>query len=178
MGLSTRPSARAVWMLGGLVLACEGDRNGVDGDGDADADGDTDADGDVDADADGDADAELAAVWGGLWDGDFGPMAIAVEGGTVRGAYDWDDGTLVGSVGDDEVLRAWWCETPSRAPPNDAGQIELRLVGDDPRALDGIWRYGAEGEWHENWDLEAIVGPVPQELVERLQDASAFCPRP
>ena len=115
----------------------------------------------------------------GHWTGDWGDLYLTVDrDGTVRGVYPHDTGTITGRMRGD-VLYGWWCEAPSRQPSRDAGVVELRF-GRDASGLyvDGRWRYGADGGWHEDWDLRWVRTPVDQGLLRRLDDPSQFCRGP
>jgi hypothetical protein len=98
--------------------------------------------------------------------------------GTVRGAYSFDEGFIVGTFADG-VIRGWWCEKPSLQPPADAGEVELRFVR-DARGLkiDGKWKYGSDtsATWHDDWDAFALAAPVDAMLDQRAQTHSG-CPR-
>jgi hypothetical protein len=122
-----------------------------------------------------------AAEVTGMWNGVFGTMYLQVApDGTVRGAYQHDDGVVVGRYVDG-VIHAWWCERPSRVAPDDAGAVEMRFGRDGRRLrLDGRWKYGdqASAPWHDDWDatsVEVASDPkVEDELARRIADAS--CP--
>jgi len=118
----------------------------------------------------------VAPVPSGYWSGDWGRLVLAEDG---RGAYDHDDGTVMGAMQGDTFV-GWWCEVPSRAPDQDAGEVELRFVeaADGTTSIDGRWRYGTDGGWREDWDLTWDVGEPPAELVARFDDPSAFCAHP
>ena len=110
----------------------------------------------------------------GLWTGDWGTMALQVDGDQVRGAYTHDDGRIVGTFADG-VFIGRWTEVPSRAEPSDAGDVEFRFAKTgDGLSLDGRWRYGSEGEFREDWDLVLSDEEVPEELVAAFEDESSF----
>lgn len=118
----------------------------------------------------------------GKWDSDqaFGTMVFWAVGDDIRGVYRIEDGSVIGRV-ENGVFRGWWCQVPSRRPPDDAGEVEWRLLKDpDSEAvrLDGRWRYGTEGPMKGGWDLTKIGGLEPADLVEAMGDASRFCPHP
>ena len=46
------------------------------------------------------------------------------------------------------------------------------------RAIDGEWRYSAEGPLRENWDLVWVDDTVPADVTAQFADESAFIPRP
>jgi hypothetical protein len=114
----------------------------------------------------------------GYYSGDWGDMLLVRDGDQVRGTYSHDDGTLFGTYSDG-VFVGWWCEWPSREADNDAGDVEFDFYEDETGIhLDGRWRYGKEGDMRENWDLDKSEEDPPEELIDRLNDASAFCGNP
>jgi hypothetical protein len=110
----------------------------------------------------------------GHWSGDFGDHYFRVDGKEVRGVYpDWDDGRIVGRI-DDDVIRGWWAEVPSRRPDRDAGVVEFRIVRRGGKlSLDGRWANGA-GELTGQWDLEKVDDVIPPEIERKFADASSF----
>lgn len=124
--------------------------------------------------------ADLAGYY---HEGDWGAIVIRSMGGDrVRATYTHDQGTIEGRWVGDKIV-GWWCEAPSRAPTNDAGDVELTFIKEGGTTrIDGRWRYGDssnEPEWREDWDLyrSSQVEP-PAELVARFNDNSAFCAKP
>lgn len=114
----------------------------------------------------------------GYWTGDWGDMVLAEgDDGLVVGAYSHDEGTLSGTLDADALLTGWWCEAPSREPDSDAGAVEFQFI-DGGATLDGRWRYGADGEWSDDWDLDKVEGDAPAELTARLEDPEAACLEP
>lgn len=145
------------------------------------ADADADAD-DTGSPEDGDDEAASgeAVVQGeieGLWTGDWGTMAIEVDGDEVRAAYTHDDGRISGTF-EDGVFRGRWTEVPTRVGPNDAGEVEFRFAksGDGTIALDGRWDYDGDPEplGHDDWDLTLSTDDVPPELLEAFDDEASF----
>ena len=119
--------------------------------------------------------AELA----GNYRGQFDQLALKVNpDGTVWGAYHHDQGFLQGTLVGDK-LAGWWCETPSRLPPGDAGEFEMRVTRGESGAvvLDGRYRYGRQGQWDENWNLAGTSEPMA-DLHARLAPASPPCAPP
>lgn len=118
----------------------------------------------------------------GKWNSDqaFGAMLFEQVGDEIRGAYRLENGTVTGRV-EDGVFRGWWCQDPGRAPPDNAGEVEWRLLEDRsssaPR-LDGRWRNGTTGPVKGGWDLTKIGGIEPTDLREALNDPSRFCAHP
>ena len=111
----------------------------------------------------------------------YGEMLIRKVGGEIRGAYRLENGTVTGALGNDGVFRGWWCQEPDRQEPDNAGEVEWRLLEDpDTEALqlDGRWRYGADGEMKGGWDLTRIGGVEPADLVALVQDSPRFCAHP
>jgi hypothetical protein len=121
----------------------------------------------------------------GYWTGDWGQMVLRAGEGPeqVIGAYNHDEGTVRGTY-DPRTGRftGWWCESPSRRPRTDAGDVEFQFTGSTPEgrpaSLDGRWRYGTDGELNEDWDLAPAEGEPPAELLARFDDDGAFCARP
>ncbi len=123
--------------------------------------------------------ADLAGVWNS--DNGFGVMVFRVEGSEVRGVYRNDEGTIVGRIGGDGVLRGWWCQEPGRTTPGNAGEVEWRLLhttGGQRRVLDGRWKFGAGEGFRGGWDLTWITETEPADLAPLFDDPSAFCPHP
>ena len=112
----------------------------------------------------------------GYWSGDWGKLVLRETEGKIIGAYSHDQGTITGTMNGDTLV-AWWCEVPSRKPSKDAGDVEMKFLtdSDGKRRIDGKWRYGSEGAYKEDWDLVFDTGPAPEDLLKRLDDASAFC---
>lgn len=119
-----------------------------------------------------------AAEVAGFYDGDWGQMVIREKDGKMLAAYSHDEGTIVGTLQGDTLV-GWWCEVPSRAPDGDAGDVELKFVTrDGKKAIDGKWRYGAQEDFRDDWDIEWSDGQPDPALVKRFDDAAAFCPKP
>ena len=110
-----------------------------------------------------------------------GVIIFREVGDEIHGVYRADNGSFVGQIDDDGVFRGWWCEEPSRKVPEDAGQVEWRLVETKegaPLKLDGRWMYGEDGIPTSGWGLEK-VGPIePVDLAAGFDDPARFCPRP
>ena len=114
----------------------------------------------------------------GHWTGDWGQLVLRVVGNEIRGTYSHDQGTVVGTFSAG-TFKGWWCEVPSRKPTGDAGEVEFEFArSGESLDLDGRWRYGAEGEWREDWDLVHSKMEAPQDLKARFDEASAFCRSP
>ncbi len=120
-----------------------------------------------------------AATIVGTWRGDFGVLVMRPVGDELWGVYVHDEGTVRGRIVGDRFI-GWWCEPPSRRPPGDAGDVEMQVIvdSDGVRAVAGRWRYGAEGDWDDRWDLTAAPEPPPAALTDRFADTAAFCTRP
>lgn len=114
----------------------------------------------------------------GYWTGDWGRLVLRTAGGEIWGTYDHDEGTVVGTLDPDGVMRGWWCEVPSRAPDWDAGELEFVFSDAGDLSLDGRWRYSVGGDWKEDWDLVHVTDAPPADLEARFQDEAAFCRRP
>jgi hypothetical protein len=111
----------------------------------------------------------------------YGEMLFRRVDGEIRGAYRLESGTVTGELGEDGVFRGWWCQDPDRKVPDNAGEVEWRLL-DDPETpgiqLDGRWRYGSTGKLIGGWDLTKIGGVEPADLRALVEDDSRFCPHP
>jgi len=89
-----------------------------------------------------------SGAWGGTWSTKWGDMVLSQNGNQVTGTYSHDSGRITGTVSGDK-LTAWWSESPSYSPPNDAGDVELTM-GPEHQTITGRWRYGSSGSWYEN----------------------------
>jgi ABC-type multidrug transport system fused ATPase/permease subunit len=101
--------------------------------------------------------------------------------GEIHGVYRADNGSFVGKIDPDGVLRGWWCEEPSRQIPEDAGEVEWRLfetVPDQRTMLDGRWRYGNMERFRNGWSLDRVQASEPSDLGARFSDLSASCRHP
>jgi hypothetical protein len=111
----------------------------------------------------------------------YGEMLFRRVDGEIRGAYRLESGTVTGELGEDGVFRGWWCQDPDRKVPDNAGEVEWRLL-DDPETpgiqLDGRWRYGSTGKLIGGWDLTKIGGVEPADLRALVEDDSRFCAHP
>ena len=59
--------------------------------------------------------------WTGAYETNFGTMYLRQSGGDLTGEYpSWDDGRVDGTVRDG-IFYGYWYESPSYAPPGDAG---------------------------------------------------------
>lgn len=100
--------------------------------------------------------------WQGEWDSNWGKMVLTQSGSNVTGTYTHDKGKISGTILGN-VLAGTWSESPSYAPPNDAGDIEFTM-SEDGKSFTGKWRYGSEGSWG-NWEggkriTEVILAPT------------------
>lgn len=97
--------------------------------------------------------ASPALDWAGTWETNWGIMHLSQSAGQVTGTYEHDDGKIVGYISKNlsgNILIGTWSESPSYAPPNDAGDIEW-VMSPDFNSLEGNWRYGSSGEWDGTW---------------------------
>jgi eukaryotic-like serine/threonine-protein kinase len=112
----------------------------------------------------------------GSYRGHFDRMAMQVNAdGSIWGAYSHDTGFVQGVLRDGTIV-GWWCEAPTRMPPNDAGEFEMKLSrdGEGEIFLDGKYRYGRKGQWDETWNLTG-TREVMTDLVPRLGVAAPPC---
>lgn len=116
----------------------------------------------------------------GVWNSDtVGVIVFREVGDEVHGVYRSGEGSVAGQVSDDGVFRGWWCRTPTRRPPGDAGDVEWRLVRSSAgEVVFGSWRYGSAEAFRGGWDLRSVGGPEPPDLAPRFDDPSSFCRRP
>lgn len=125
---------------------------------------------------DGSAPIPLAELDGAYFRGHFDRMALQVNAdGSIWGAYSHDEGFIQGVLRDGKII-GWWCEVPSRVPPNDAGEFEMKLSrdGEGEIFLDGKYRYGRRGQWDETWNLNG-TREVQTDLVPRLAVKAPPC---
>jgi eukaryotic-like serine/threonine-protein kinase len=106
---------------------------------------------------------------GGSYRGHFDRLALQVNpDGSLWGAYAHDTGFVQGQLRDGTLV-GWWCEEPTRKPPNDAGEFEMKVSRADTGEifLDGRYRYGRDGQWDENWNF-TDTRELMADLVPRL----------
>jgi hypothetical protein len=81
-------------------------------------------------------------------------MTMTMIGNMVNGTYYEGDGTISGTV-TGNTLTGTWTETPTRLPPDDAGDFVFTL-SQDGHTFTGKWRYGHSidplAEWDGSWD--------------------------
>jgi hypothetical protein len=97
-----------------------------------------------------------SGTWNTLWGGSSTTMTLTQTGSSVSGGYTWDNGAIKGTVQGD-LLTGTWTETPTRAPPNDAGEIRFTL-GPAGRSFTGQWRYGKAGDPWKPWSGTCASG--------------------
>jgi hypothetical protein len=117
----------------------------------------------------------------GFYSGDWGDMVLRTHGDEIWGAYQHDEGTVVGKINTEGVFVGWWSEVPTRETPNDAGDVEFRWARGTTNAiaLDGRWRYGTTENWREDWDVELVTDrDVPPEISDRFSMPDAFKRKP
>ena len=98
--------------------------------------------------------------WAGTWNTNWGTMYLTQSTGRVTGTYAYDKGKIEGSISKNlsgNILAGTWSESPSYAPPDDAGDIEFTL-SPDGNSFTGKWRYGSSGDWDGTW-TGTRVGP-------------------
>jgi hypothetical protein len=114
------------------------------------------------------------------WQGRFGILELHVDdAGNAYGVYEHDNGIVEGHYANG-VLSGWWCEEPTRQPPDDAGLVEMQFVRGARRTLiDGQWKYGADPKalWVRDWNGFNAEAPPAPELDQRMQ-RHVTCPRP
>jgi len=96
--------------------------------------------------------------WAGTWQTNWGTMHLSQSAGQVTGTYEHDNGKIIGYISKNmlgNILVGTWSESPSYAPPNDAGDIEW-VMSPDFNSFTGYWRYGSSGEWDGTWDATRL----------------------
>jgi hypothetical protein len=91
--------------------------------------------------------------WSGTWYTDWGNMQLTQSTGSVTGTYTWESGKITGSISKNltgNILYGTWSESPSYAPPKDAGDFEWTM-SPDFNSFTGKWRYGSSGDWNGKW---------------------------
>ena len=71
--------------------------------------------------------------WEGEWDSNWGKMVLIQSGSAVTGTYTHDKGKISGTISGN-TLTGTWSESPSYAPPSDAGDIEFTMAADGKSA--------------------------------------------
>ena len=106
----------------------------------------------------------LALDWTGDYNTNWGTMHLEQTGNTVTGTYAYQEGRIEGTISPDSqyVLLGRWMETPSFAPPNDAGDIYFSMDRHHS-SFSGYWRYGytgdysITGDWDGSWSGDRIL---------------------
>jgi hypothetical protein len=97
----------------------------------------------------------LALNWTGDYNTNWGTMHLEQTGNTVTGTYAYQEGRIEGTLSPDSqyVLLGRWMETPSFAPPSDAGDIYFAMDRHHS-SFTGYWRYGYTGDYNitGDWD--------------------------
>ncbi|KPK45726.1 MAG: hypothetical protein AMJ77_06920 [Dehalococcoidia bacterium SM23_28_2] len=94
-----------------------------------------------------------SATWTGVWDTNWGNMELTQSDSSVTGTYVYDEGQIQGTVQGNKLIGTW-SESPSYAPPDDAGEFEFTMSPDGNSFL-GRWRYDSSGDWSE-WSATRI----------------------
>jgi len=77
--------------------------------------------------------------WTGAWNTNFNEMRLTQAGNSVTGDYDYDGGTITGTVSGD-TLTGTWSEVP---PPSDAGGFVFTM-SPDCQSWSGTWGNGSD----------------------------------
>lgn len=111
----------------------------------------------------------------GAYRGHFDRLALQINAdGTVWGAYSHDMGFVQGVMRNGKLV-GWWCEEPTRMPPNDAGEFEMEFNRDGRGVfLDGRYRYGRQGQWDETWNMNS-TDEIMTDLIPRLAISAPPC---
>lgn len=88
----------------------------------------------------------------GGWDTNWGEMFLVQNGSNVTGTYTYDDGRINGTVSGLTMSGMWSENADENAyePPDNAGDAIFNL-STDCKSIDGLWRYGSEGEYSGDW---------------------------
>jgi hypothetical protein len=86
-------------------------------------------------------------TWTGVWETTYGDMELTQTDGTVTGTYEVNAGKIEGTVQGNKLVGTW-SESPSYAPPDEAGDFEFTLSSDG-NSFVGRFRYGSSGDWGE-----------------------------
>jgi hypothetical protein len=92
-------------------------------------------------------------TWTGVWSTNWGNMELTQSDSSVTGTYIHDQGHIEGTVQGNKLIGTW-SESPSYAPPDDAGEFEFTMYPDGNSFL-GRWRYDSAGDWDE-WSASRI----------------------
>lgn len=113
-----------------------------------------------------------AEINGRAWHVNFGELRMHIDAdGTAYGVFDHKDGIQTGTFKDGRWV-GWWCQLPTRKPPDDAGTLELHFVrGDDRILIEGEYKYGdgRDAEWRKDFYGVELVDPASYALEQRLQ---------
>jgi hypothetical protein len=120
-----------------------------------------------------------AELNGRSWHVNYGEMLLHVDAdGSAYGVYDQGKGIMIGRFADGR-FHGWWCQEPTRRPPDEAGQVELHFVHGDGRILmEGLWTYGdgRQASWQSNFYGISLESAPTYTLEQRLQHHD-LCPR-
>lgn len=119
----------------------------------------------------------LSQILGFYSNSAWGDMVLRKQADEIWGVYQYEGGTLAGTITGEGVFVGWWSQLPSRVG-TDAGEVEFRWSqtnGGAVIALNGRWRYGTAGTWLENWDLDLVTDrTAPSALTTRFDNPDAF----
>lgn len=91
----------------------------------------------------------------GKWETNWGELIFSQDGISASGTYTHDSGKIEGKL-EGNTLRGKWSESPSYAPPHDAGDFEF-VFSEDAKTFSGNWRYGFEKDtWDGQWTGKRI----------------------
>jgi serine/threonine protein kinase len=112
-----------------------------------------------------------AEINGKAWHVNFGELHIQIDDhGNAYGVYDQSQGIQIGTFANGR-WKGWWCQLPSRQPPDDAGTFELHFVrGDDRILAEGIYKYGdgRDTPWRNDFYGVSLTTPPSYALAQRL----------
>jgi len=112
-----------------------------------------------------------AEINGKAWHVNFGELHIQIDDkGNAYGVYDQGQGIQIGTFAHGR-WKGWWCQAPSRQPPDDAGTFELHFVrGDDRILAEGVYKYGdgRDTPWRNDFYGVSLTTPPSYALEQRL----------
>lgn len=84
-------------------------------------------------------------TWTGTWETNYGKVELSQAGSSVTGVYVLKQGRINGQASSDKLV-GQWAEAPSYAPPNDAGEFEIRMDPSGRSFIGKWWKPGAKKE--------------------------------
>lgn len=85
--------------------------------------------------------------WTGTWETNYGKVVLQQANSIVTGVYVLKQGRINGHASGDKLI-GQWSEAPSYAPPDNAGEFEIRM-DQSGRSFKGKWWKLEPGKKHE-----------------------------